>query len=135
MPDRENNKLTGGQIAFNSATITWPRDRASTESQAPSTVSTPKSTFILQDLTLAFPEGELSLICGRLGAGKSLLLLALLGEADVLAGQLICPRSAPDAMSKFNEDVNNENWVVPSVTAYVPQVRNFLLGCAIQSKR
>jgi ABC-type lipoprotein export system ATPase subunit len=31
--------------------------------------------FSLLDLSLRFPEGELSLICGKLGSGKTLLLL------------------------------------------------------------
>jgi ABC-type lipoprotein export system ATPase subunit len=30
------------------------------------------------DLTLKFPPGELSLICGKLGSGKTLLLLGAL---------------------------------------------------------
>ena len=42
------------------------------ESTAPSAASTPKSSFILQDLTLAMPENELTLICGRLGESISL---------------------------------------------------------------
>ena len=64
-------------------------------------LSTPRPSFILQDLTLSFPPGALSLVCGKLGSGKTLLLLGLLGEADVLAGQLSCPRSPPDALAVF----------------------------------
>lgn len=57
-------------------TITWPRDRAASESgslsrSAPSASSTPKTSFTLQDISLSFPQGELSLICGRLGASTS----------------------------------------------------------------
>lgn len=62
-------------IAMQSATITWPQDRVRSTSAAPSAVSTPKQKFLLMDLTLKFPLGELSLICGKLGSGKSLLLL------------------------------------------------------------
>lgn len=51
-------------IAFNNATITWPQDRGS-GSTTPSAPSTPKHKFVLIDLTLKFPEGTLSLICGR----------------------------------------------------------------------
>ena len=61
-------------IAFRSCTLTWPHDRNAT-SLAPSAASTPKHKFILVDLSLNFPEGELSLICGKLGSGKTLLLL------------------------------------------------------------
>ena len=108
-------------IALQSATITWPQDR-SRGSAAPSVASTPRAKFVLLDLTLDFPLGELSLVCGRLGSGKSLLLLALLGEADILTGQVVCPRSPPDVIASFaGVVVPKEEWVVPGVCAYVPQ--------------
>lgn len=62
-------------IALQSATITWPQDRTRGGSSAPSAASTPRQKFILIDLSLEFPQGELSLICGKLGSGKTLLLL------------------------------------------------------------
>ncbi|OSX61133.1 hypothetical protein POSPLADRAFT_1074834 [Postia placenta MAD-698-R-SB12] len=109
-------------ISFQNATVTWPQDRSRGTSTAPSVASTPRHKFTLMDLTINFPLGELSLICGKLGSGKSLLLLALLGEADVLAGQLICPRSPPDTIASFTgKDVPEEEWVVEGVCAYVPQ--------------
>ena len=50
-------------------------------------------------------------------------LEALLGEADVLAGQVICPRSPPDLLATFSDSrVCEEDWVVPGICAYVPQV-------------
>ena len=62
-------------IALQSATVTWPQDRPSAASATPSAASTPKNKFVLIDLSIDFPLGELSLICGKLGSGKSLLLL------------------------------------------------------------
>jgi hypothetical protein len=62
------------RVALQSCTITWPQDRQSA-SATPSAVSTPRQKFVLVDLTCEFPSGELSLICGKLGSGKSLLLL------------------------------------------------------------
>ncbi|KAH9932956.1 multidrug resistance-associated ABC transporter [Fomitopsis serialis] len=109
-------------ITLQNATITWPQDRVRGASATPSAASTPKQKFVLLDLSIDFPVGELSLICGKLGSGKSLLLLALLGEADVLAGQLTCPRSPPDAIASFaGKTVPEEEWVVQGVCAYVPQ--------------
>ncbi|KAI0754233.1 multidrug resistance-associated ABC transporter [Daedaleopsis nitida] len=108
-------------IALQSATVTWPTDRTR-GSGAPSAASTPRHKFILMDLTLDFPLGELSLICGKLGSGKSLLLLALLGEADLLTGQLLCPRSPPDIIASFaGVEVSQEEWVMQGLCAYVPQ--------------
>ena len=60
-------------IAFQSCTLRWPQDR-NVRCLAPS-ASSPKHNFVLVDLSLNFPLGELSLICGKLGSGKTLLLL------------------------------------------------------------
>ncbi|KAK4052550.1 hypothetical protein OIO90_004318 [Microbotryomycetes sp. JL221] len=116
------------KIAFVSATVTWPRkiEDSADNSKAPSGTSTPAPrTFELQDLDATFPIGEMSLICGSLGAGKTLLLLSLLGEADVLSGQVICPRSQPDAIALPSIDwdsfLTTDNWIQPGLAAFVPQ--------------
>ena len=62
------------RLALHSCTVTWPRD-GRRGSAAPSVASTPRQKFVLIDLTCEFPVGKLSLICGKLGSGKSLLLL------------------------------------------------------------
>nr|GAT52587.1 multidrug resistance-associated ABC transporter protein [Mycena chlorophos] len=110
-------------IAFQSCTVTWPHDRnAGTASGTPSAASTPRHKFVLVDLSLQFPQGELSLVCGKLGSGKTLLLLALLGEADILSGQMLCPRSPPNALASFAEEkISKDKWIVPGVCAFVPQ--------------
>lgn len=108
-------------IAFQSCTVTWPQHLAAGRA-TPSAASTPRPKFVLIDLTLQFPPGELSLICGKLGSGKTLLLLALLGEADLLTGQMLCPRSPPNALAAFADvHPNKEEWVVQGMCAYVPQ--------------
>ncbi|KAJ9123263.1 hypothetical protein QFC22_001460 [Naganishia vaughanmartiniae] len=113
------------QISIRSATITWPRDVAPVSTEplsAPNSMpSTPKVSFSLSDVNLEFPKDGLSLVCGRLGSGKTLLLLGLLGEADVLAGQVICPRSGPGAIEDYGKKIAPQNWIVPSRTAYCPQ--------------
>ncbi|KAG5350514.1 hypothetical protein C0989_010730 [Termitomyces sp. Mn162] len=112
-------------IAFQSCTITWPQDRSlktTINSTLPSAAATPKHKFMLIDLNLNFPVGELSLVCGKLGSGKTLLLLSLLGETDILAGQALCPRSPPDSLASFaNVHASKEEWIVQGVCAYVPQ--------------
>ena len=115
-----------GDIVLSNATFTWPRDDSSvgtTEGLPRSTAPTPKNAFTLADVSVRFPQGEFSLICGRLGSGKSLLLAGLLGEADLLAGAMKCPRSAPDAMLHLDTDksVLASEWLIPSMVAYVPQ--------------
>ncbi len=139
-----------GLIAMNSATITWPRDKApmSADGEAsvgPSIAPTPSGGgFTLSDVNVNFPEGQLSLICGKLGSGKTLLLLGLLGEADCLAGQVICPRSPPNALDSFGENIAPEDWIVSGLVAYCPQTAflqnasikvNICFGSPFDSKR
>ena len=52
-----------------------------------------------------------------------ILHAALLGEADVLAGQVLCPRSAPDSYLSLSEVDVTEPWVMDGICAYVPQVK------------
>ncbi|KLO19365.1 multidrug resistance-associated ABC transporter [Schizopora paradoxa] len=113
---------TQQRIVLQSATISWPVDKTAASSVPSSAASTPRRKFILVDLSLKFPDGELSLICGKLGSGKTLLLLSLLGEADVLAGHIVSTRSPPDAIASFAEmKISTDDWIVPGACAYVPQ--------------
>ncbi|CAK9783969.1 P-loop containing nucleoside triphosphate hydrolase protein [Cutaneotrichosporon oleaginosum] len=111
----------GGDIVLTNATFTWPKDDSANGLK--STVPTPRPAFSLADLTLRFPKGKLSLICGRLGSGKTLLLSGLLGEADLVAGQARVPRSQPDTMSIDNDGkpIAEADWLLPGMVAYVPQ--------------
>ncbi|KAF9026080.1 hypothetical protein BGZ52_007762 [Haplosporangium bisporale] len=52
--------------------------------------------FILRNISVNFPVGELSIVCGPTGSGKSSLLLAMLGEMDILSGQIHLPRRPLD---------------------------------------
>ncbi|ODO00841.1 ATP-binding cassette transporter [Cryptococcus wingfieldii CBS 7118] len=115
-----------GDIILSSATFTWPQDdfAASAEPDTPpphSAALTPKDAFTLADLNLQFPNGKLTLICGRLGSGKTLLLSGLLGEADLVTGNMVCPRSSPDAMQDAAGWTGTDNWIVPNLVGYVPQ--------------
>ncbi|KAJ6598201.1 multidrug resistance-associated ABC transporter [Mycena vulgaris] len=96
-------------IVLSSAEITWPLSAQS------------DTLFTLSRLSLQFPIGELSLVCGKVGSGKSLLLLALLGEAEVVAGEVKCPCSAPNVLASFTELPVPNEWIVAGVCAYVPQ--------------
>lgn len=88
----------------------------------------------MPDVHVEFPIGELSLVCGPLGSGKTLLLLALLGEADLLSGQILCPRSPVNTLtvSSDSSKIAEDDWILP-VCAYVPQ-SSWLLNASIQEK-
>ena len=105
------------------ATLTWP-----TKDKAP---------FTLRDVNATFSPG-ITLVCGRVGAGKSLLLHGLLQEARILAGYVDCPRSPRsgvpyDAQSKTAalQTLNTPQWFRSDLVAYAPQVP-FLLHTTIR---
>lgn len=62
-----------------------------------------------------------SVIHGKTGTGKSLLLAAIIGEAKVLEGDVQVPQAPPMHM-RGNENAPLEDWIVPSAFAYVSQV-------------
>jgi ABC-type nitrate/sulfonate/bicarbonate transport system ATPase subunit len=55
--------------------------------------SSPSHRFTLYGINLEFPVNELSVISGKTGSGKSLLLAAIIGEAELLGGSINAPSS------------------------------------------
>ncbi|KAH7105025.1 multidrug resistance-associated ABC transporter [Auriculariales sp. MPI-PUGE-AT-0066] len=117
-----NSGATERTVAFRNATMTWPRENRAEANR-----------FTLSNLDIAFPSGYLTLVCGKVGSGKSLLLQSLLGEAEVLAGDVFCPRSGPGAVAlQYPSRLPSpEEWILPGVCAYVPQVA-FLQNATIR---
>lgn len=131
------------EITLRDATITWPTGEVVDTSPAVSAEAPHK--FALSDMNVIIPQGELTLISGPLGSGKTLFvrkpiklhfavqanpesfrqLLGLLGEATILKGEVSAPRSSPTAIP-LPEDPNQiefetEKWLDPTMTAYSPQ--------------
>ncbi|TIA89316.1 hypothetical protein E3P99_02108 [Wallemia hederae] len=80
------------------------------------------SVFTLHNIDFEAMPGQLSLVCGKLGSGKTLFLNGLLGEADLVGGSLRVPRSDFHTMENFpKENPSPEEWLVDSMTAYAPQ--------------
>lgn len=105
------------------ATLAWPTNDG--------------ATFMLRDVNATFPPG-ITLVCGRVGAGKTLLLHALLHEARVFTGSVDSPRSPRsgvpyDANSKAAalRTLNTPEWLRSDLVAYAPQVP-FLLHATIR---
>lgn len=77
------------------------------------------SDFQLHDLDIQFPPGEMTLIAGKFGSGKTLLLLAMLGEARLLHGKISYTASPLLDPACANID----DWALAkNGVAYVPQV-------------
>jgi ABC-type transport system involved in cytochrome bd biosynthesis fused ATPase/permease subunit len=75
----------------------------------------------LRNINISFPDNELSVISGKTGTGKSLLLAAILGEVDVLSGKINVPR-APLSRARHDKLATKENWIIPSSIAFVAQI-------------
>ncbi len=74
--------------------------------------------FALRNVDVHFPPGKMTLIAGKFGSGKSLMLLTLLGETRVVSGTVYY---ASSPMVKTNEEEGTWD-LVPEGVAYVPQV-------------
>lgn len=88
------------EIGFQNATFTWDLS-ASRNSR----------NFQLANLNIDFKVGQLSVIIGPTGAGKTSLLMALLGEMTILKGKVFLPGSS-----------NSGSLIVDPVTGYTDSV-------------
>ncbi|RVD86189.1 uncharacterized protein DFL_004478 [Arthrobotrys flagrans] len=109
--EKEDYIKSSDKIAFTDATIAWASDSDEKE----------EDRFVIRDINVNFPVGELSLITGATGSGKSLMLAALLGEADLLTGSLEMPRPLPKAL-RYDSKANADCWVLAGSAAYVSQI-------------
>ncbi|KAG9597773.1 ABC multidrug transporter-like protein, partial [Aureobasidium melanogenum] len=76
-----------GDVIFRNATFEWPtKDNTPT-----SAAKNASSRFKLKDVNVRFPTGKLSIIHGDTGSGKSLMLAAMLGEAELSTGVIEAP--------------------------------------------
>ncbi|UPL02284.1 hypothetical protein LCI18_013218 [Fusarium solani-melongenae] len=101
-PERQCNLAYGSSISFEGASISWPIDDMASEDE----------TFVMHDLDFTFPNGALSVISGKVGAGKTLLLSAILGEAELLKGTIRVPKT---------QYAYPDKWIIPGSVAYVSQ--------------
>jgi len=81
-PEQVPVSVLGETIRLQNFSATWPTKPGCTSTS---------DVFQLRDLSLTFPKGELSIITGRTGSGKSLLLATLLEEAQYRGGSLFKP--------------------------------------------
>lgn len=109
-PEMKRTLTEGHDVAFDNATIAWPVD-----DEVPD-----EDRFILNNVNLSFPAGELSVISGKTGSGKSLVLNALLGESDLLEGSIFVPRTVPP-LERNDGKAHPGNWILPGAVAYVGQ--------------
>ncbi|OJT05881.1 ATP-dependent bile acid permease [Trametes pubescens] len=102
---KDDNKSSGkdGPNRFNSVANangsggdTCPSGEASTivDSASAMAGSTGDHRFQLQDVTIMFPDGQLTVVTGPTASGKTALLMALLGELTTLEGRIVMSKNA-----------------------------------------
>jgi ABC-type multidrug transport system fused ATPase/permease subunit len=94
-------------IGFEKATFSWESSDAS---------NTSKADFKLRDINIDFKIGELNVVIGPTGAGKTSLLLALLGEMELTEGRVFLP----SAMNRDDVTPNPQTGLAETV-AYCAQ--------------
>jgi ABC-type multidrug transport system fused ATPase/permease subunit len=109
-PEMKKVLSDGPDVALDNATISWPVDVETSDEER----------FILKNVNLSFPAGELSVISGKTGTGKSLLLSAVLGEVDLLDGAIYAP-PAVSSIERNDHKAHPGNWILPGSVAYVAQ--------------
>ncbi|KAL2862511.1 putative ABC transporter [Aspergillus lucknowensis] len=107
LEEHVDSRRSGDKITFEDATITWPSSSSDEITHQ----------FELKGLNLDIPSGGLTIITGHSGSGKSLLLQALVGEADVVGGALLVPRVG----SPSNPLAGQNDWIIDGMVAYVSQ--------------
>lgn len=110
-PEIEDFAEESEEVTFDNATLAWPADDKLDDEER----------FVLRDVTVTFPKGELSVISGKTGAGKSLMLAAILGEVDLLSGKIALPKP-PKREDRMDSKATKDNWIIPGAIAYVAQI-------------
>ena len=116
-----------GSISFHEASFAWPSDSAKSLSDIEKGGRLSSRRFSLHGVSLSFPLGELSVISGRTGSGKSLLLSAILGEVDLLDGHINVPSFAEKLPIAF---VSQTPWLQSTTIR-----ENILFGSLLESDR
>jgi ABC-type multidrug transport system fused ATPase/permease subunit len=111
-PEILENTVNAPNISFEKASIAWPSDDEKEDGDL---------RYVLRGVDICFPEKELSVVSGKTGTGKSLLLAAILGEADVLSGKVNVPLP-PHTRERRDNLATKDNWIIPSSIAFVAQI-------------
>ncbi|KAM3068375.1 hypothetical protein ACMFMG_009513 [Clarireedia jacksonii] len=123
-------------VSFENASIAWPCAEGEDETDG-------DERYVLRNINVSFPNGELSVISGKTGTGKSLMLASILGEVDIISGAVKVPRG-PRPEERHDHLANRDNWIIPSSIAFVAQIPwienasikdNILFGLPLDEQR
>lgn len=117
-PDKAPVSVPGEAIIFEDATVAWPKKEDPDQEGADEQIEA-RST--LRNVSLQFPEGALSVITGKTGSCKSLLLAAILGEVKLVSGVIKVPTPPSEQELDKVKPIPAAEWLIPSLTAFVSQ--------------
>lgn len=126
IPQRRKATALHEDVILSNASIAWPK----ISQTSPEDDQDNKPAFTLENVNVRFTPNALNLVVGRLGSGKTLLLKGLLGEADLLSGQIKCPRSLPNSIVKSLK-LTADTWMRADQVAYLPQ-SSFLVNATLR---
>ncbi|KAJ1718026.1 hypothetical protein LPJ61_006933, partial [Coemansia biformis] len=89
----------GDALGFDDATLSWGRGARARTQLPPGDMPAgdapaDRAPFTLSDLGVRFPRGQLTVVGGPTGSGKSSLLAALVGEMELVRGRVCVPAAA-----------------------------------------
>ncbi|OAX78566.1 hypothetical protein ACJ72_07125 [Emergomyces africanus] len=84
------------RIALENATLSWGSTLANPKTGSPSQGDDSGESFRLINMDVSFRIGELNVIAGPTGSGKTSMLMALLGEMTLLEGSVYLPGGTSD---------------------------------------
>ncbi|KAF9219839.1 P-loop containing nucleoside triphosphate hydrolase protein [Gyrodon lividus] len=108
VPEKEDDKAKNanrksdgknGKLKSNTASASDDSETAVDAESMTGSAVVEDHKFELREISLRFPEGELTVITGATASGKTALLLALLGEMTITGGKLIMSKNT----SKIDE--------------------------------
>lgn len=109
-PEVERPETDADSICFQRAALAWPSRKAVEHREA-----------VLSEVTARIEPGELTLITGATGSGKSLFLAAILGECCVIEGKIERPRHEIRDATRVDSPQDNGGWLRKNTMAFVPQ--------------
>ncbi|GBB84403.1 hypothetical protein RclHR1_00110036 [Rhizophagus clarus] len=118
--ESQSVKINTLKIGFENASVAWNKYGEDSEMSS--------NEFVMKDLNIEFPIGKLSIVCGPTGSGKTLLLMSLLRETNLIKGEIYFPQTSEDI---YNPDSLMSNWILDNCVALVAQ-ESFLQNASIR---